>query len=180
LPNSFDSFESGPFMVYAEWSPDKSNDSIQQVVGHFNWELLQNSDSVQFVVGKMNDSSGAFYSVFYKVNKSFFGQKHSAIAIYNPSNDGYIELFVDGYYAGRTMLRSEYIWPAYNNLTNLSIGKSSHATGTYFQGCVSKVLIVDTVPNVYSENAEFVMRDDVLIIPIVGNGILRRVTIDVE
>jgi len=140
LASSSNMFESGPFTVYAEWMPINDASSSQQIVGHFNWELWQNKDSVYFQVGRMNNATGTSYSIKYPVDETFFNQKHSAIAIYSPSDtNGYIELFIDGKFDGRVNIGPDKIWKDYGK-ENLSIGwtpynyrKSPHFKGDIFQ-----------------------------------------------
>jgi hypothetical protein len=126
LASSSNMFESGPFTVYAEWMPINDASSSQQIVGHYNWELWQNSNSVYFQVGRMNNATGTMYSIKYPIDKTFFNQKHSMIAVYSPANtNGYIELFVDGKYAGKTYLGPDKIYNNYGK-NNLSVGWTPH------------------------------------------------------
>jgi hypothetical protein len=142
LPGSADMFEDGPFTVYAEWTPKNSENNAQQIVGHYNWELWQNKNSVEFRVGRMNDGEGPAYSVKYPVTPEFFNTKHTALASYNPSENGYLDLFVDGNFAGRTYFSADKIWKEYGN-QNLSIGWTPHNYGNsaYFLGTIYSVNI---------------------------------------
>ncbi len=140
LPDSADKFEDGPFTVYAEWMPKDDQHDFQEIVGHYNWELLQNKDSVSFQVGRMNDASGPFYSINYPVANDFFSEKHYALAIYSPSQvNGIIDLFIDGKWAGRNDLGSDAISQGYNRNVNLTLGKASHGVATYLKSCVSDI-----------------------------------------
>lgn len=140
LPDSSDKFESGPFTVYAEWTPQDSTDDFQEIVGHYNWELLQNHDSVSFQIGRMNNATGPFYSVDYPVTSSFFKQEHTAVAIYSPSlENGYIDLYVDEHWAGRSYFGNSNIWPEYNENKPLTFGKAAHGAANYLLGCVYKI-----------------------------------------
>ena len=144
LASSSDMFEDGPFTIYAEWMPINDASSSQQIVGHYNWELWQNKDSVYFQVGRMNNATGTSYSIKYPVDETFFNQKHSAVAVYSPSNtNGYIELFVDGIFIGRTSLGPDKIWKEYNGNNNLSFGWSSHNynKNPYFRGSLYQIKI---------------------------------------
>jgi hypothetical protein len=130
LPNSADLFETGPFTLYAEWTPKDSESNAQQIVGHYNWELWQNSDSVEFRVGRMNNASGTTYSVKYPIKdkEEFFNSFHSAVAIYNPADNGYIALYLDYEIVGVTPIGSDVIWKDYAQY-NLSFGWSPHNNG---------------------------------------------------
>jgi len=138
LPNSASKFESGPFTIYAEWEPRDSEHNTQQIVGHYNWELWQNKDSVEFRVGRMNNAQGNAYSIKYPIDADFFNTKHTAVAIYNPSKNGYINLYVDDNLAGRTYFNSDKIWNEYGN-QNITFGKSNHGVAAYFKGNLYKV-----------------------------------------
>jgi hypothetical protein len=144
LPNSADQFEEGPFTVYVEWKPENSTDNFQQIVGHYNWELLQNKESVSFQVGRMDDAQGLFYSVFYPITDpaTFFNTKHSALAVYSPSDtNGYIDLFVDNNFVGRSYFATSTIWTNYNGTKNLTFGMSEHGAANYFSGCLRSARI---------------------------------------
>jgi len=146
LSNSADLFEDQAFSVYVNWQPDSDATSSQQIVGHYNWELFQNRDSVVFQVGRMSDQNGPFFSIRYPVTPDFFGRKHSALAIYNPSNEnGRIDLYIDERYVGRTYFQRLRIWPGYNSDRDLSFGKSEHGNGTYFTGCIFRSAIMNGV-----------------------------------
>ena len=144
LPDSADKFETGPFTVYAEWTPTGSGSSSQQIIGHYNWEIYQNSNNVSFTIGRVNNVEGAFYSIDYPIkDESFFNSKHKAIASYSPANsleeNGYIELYIDGSLVDRVLIGQDKIWDLYNGETNLSIGKSRHGSANFFKGYVNKV-----------------------------------------
>ena len=142
LPNSANMFENGPFSVYVEWTPKDSEHDLQEIAGHFNWELLQNKNSVIFQVGRMNADKGLFYSLSYPINKEFFNAKHSALAIYNSSENGYIDLFVDGNFAGRKYFGIDKIWKDYGgSQANLSFGQWSKDT-SFFKGDLYKANII--------------------------------------
>lgn len=148
LPNSANLFETGPFTLYAEWTPKDSESNAQQIVGHFNWELWQNADSVEFRVGRMNDGAGNFYSIKYpiEVKEEFFNTFHSAVAIYNPSENGYIALYLDNKFVEMTSIGRDMIWDKYGS-ENLSFGWTSHNSGEspYFEGILYKMNIVSSV-----------------------------------
>jgi hypothetical protein len=137
LPNSADLFETDPFTLYAEWTPKDSESNAQQIVGHFNWELWQNSDNVEFRVGRMNNATGTTYSIKYPIKnkEGFFNSFHSAVATYNPSENGYIALYLDNELVGITSIGSDVIWSDYSSY-NLSIGKSKHNAGNFLTGNV--------------------------------------------
>ena len=140
-PNSSDMFENGSFIVYAKWKPENTQGKAQQIIGHYNWELWQNNDSVRFMVGRMENSNGSMPSISLPINESFFGKTHSALTIYEAdkkNSAGYIELWVDGNFAGRTVIDNKSIWAGYNSNRDLSFGWSPHNYGnnSYFAGCV--------------------------------------------
>jgi len=141
LASSSDLFEDGPFSVYAEWAPKNNRDNQQQIVGHFNWNLMQNKDSVDFTVGRMNDKNGPFYSVRYPITSDFFSSKHTALAIYNPSETGFIDFFVDKNYAGRAYFGKYVIWKDYGN-ADLSFGKADYDKAVFFKGYIYDVKII--------------------------------------
>jgi hypothetical protein len=143
LPNSNDEFASRPFTVYAAWTPTDSNDDFQEIVGHYNWELLQNSDSVSFQVGRMDTLEGPFYSVSYPVSSTFFNEKHTAVAIYQPSENGWIALYVDGNLAGVSSFGTSTIDTDYGS-QDLMLGKSNRG-GSYLKGCIDQINIGDTL-----------------------------------
>ncbi len=180
LLNTSNEFENGSFTVYVEWKPEKNNESFQQIIGKFNWELLQHPNSVQFMVGRMNDKNGTFYSVNYPVTKEFFNQSHSALATYNPSENGYIELFVDGMSAGKVNIDNNIIWVGYNSNIDLSMGKSNHGTATYYKGCIKNAIIINKILNVYFQSYEFYTKSQETIIPIWGYGKLEEINITLK
>ncbi len=144
LPNTADKFEEGPFTIYLEWKPKNNKDNAQQIVGHFNWEIWQNKDNVEFRIGRMNDAQGPAYSVKYPVTPDFFDNKHSAIAIYNPGTKGYIDLYIDNNFAGRTHFGEDKNWKDYNKNENLSFGWTPHNynKSPYFLGSIYKVKFI--------------------------------------
>jgi hypothetical protein len=170
LPESYDLFESGPFSVFIEWSPEATEKDFQQLVGHFNWELLQNRESVSFQVGRMNDGDGPFYSIEFPLPEDFFGRPHWLLATYSPSEDnGYIQLYVDGVFVERNYIGSTKIWGDYNGMRNLSFGKSEHGAAEFFEGCIYKSFITDEIYNVETSSIEINSEQNVLRIPISGN-----------
>lgn len=173
LPSSNDSYESA-FTVYVEWTPKKSNESSQQIIGHYNWELYQNGDSVQLLAGRMNNSTGISYSIKNKIDKTFFNEQHYAIAVYNPSENpeeqGYIELFIDGIFIERISIGSSRLWKDYNGKTDLSVGKSMHNSTNYFKGCINKALIIEEPIDLFSQQAFIDANNNGTIIPLIGNG----------
>jgi len=157
LPNSADMFEDGPFTVYVEWEPRDELGTGQQIVGHFNWELFQNSNSISFNIGRMNDASGSFYLIKYPVDKTFFNKKHSAIVIYKPSKNGYIELFIDNIFAGRTYFNNEKIWKGFGK-ENLSFGWSryyNYGKNAHFKGFLYTVKYINKNISLLQPNINF-------------------------
>jgi len=158
FPSSTDKFEDGPFSVYVEWEPRDNENNAQQIAGHYNWELWQNKDSVQFQVGRMNNATGTMHIIKYPVTLEFFNKKHGAIVIYNPSENGYFEFFVDRNLAGRTYFNADKIWKDYGR-ENLSFGKSNHGVATYFKGTLYQANIISKNILLAQPSVEFEMKD---------------------
>lgn len=142
MPGTEDMFEDGTFTVYLEWVPTNLEANFQQIFGHYNWEIVQNTNSVIFQVGRMGSTTGAFYNVKFSTNETFLNKKHSLLAVYSPDNSeknsGYIELYVDNNFAGRTLISNDNIWKDYQTYT-LSLGKSNHGQANYYVGSVQKI-----------------------------------------
>jgi hypothetical protein len=147
LPNTANKFENKGFSIYVEWEPRDSENDTQQIIGHYNWELWQNKDTVSFQVGRMNDAQGPTYSIKYPITTpaDFFNKKHIALVIYNPISlqnpqNGYLELFIDGNFAGRTYFGTETMWTKYGD-QNLSLGWTPHNNNNspHFVGSIYKV-----------------------------------------
>jgi hypothetical protein len=136
LPDSADKFESGPFSITVGWKPEDSTNDYQEIIGHYNWEILQNHDAVIFQIGRMNNATtGPFSTIRYPVDSSFFSQKHTLTTKYSPGEHGYIELIVDTVNAGRSEIGTSTIAIDYNGTRNLSLGNAFY-TGTPFKGCL--------------------------------------------
>ena len=144
LPSSADKFEDGPFSVYAEWTPKDDTNNMQQIVGHYNWELWQNKDNVEFRVGRMNNAEGPTYSIKYPVAKDFFNTKHSALAIYNSGENGYMELFIDNRFVKIISFESNKIWKDYGD-QNISLGWTDHNNkkSPYFSGTIHNISVTN-------------------------------------
>lgn len=144
LPDSADKFEDGPFTVYAEWTPEDSTKDFQQIVGHYNWELLQNKDSVTFQVGRMNTLEGYIYNIEFPISADFFLKRHSLIATYSPSSNGYIELYIDNTLIKRVGIGNNVISREYGE-RDTSFGKATHGAATFFNGCINSIKIHSAV-----------------------------------
>ncbi len=182
LPNSADMFEDGPFTVYAEWEPRDSENNAQQIVGHYNWELWQNKDNVEFRVGRMNDAKGPAYSIKYPIDTEFFNTKHTALAIYSPIDNGYIDLYIDGKFAGRTYFGIDRIWKDYNGKNNLTFGKSTHGSAKYLKGVLHKVNIIsENISENKTEVSFKVVNNDLLDISLISlaTSTLKQIKINV-
>lgn len=178
-PNSSDMFEVGPFAVWVEWVPTLKNNS-QQLVGHFNWEVYQDSDKIQFRTGRMNNNSGPFYSVSSSFNN--FNQSNSLLALYSPSDNGYIELFVNGKFAGQRSVGSDVLAIEYGT-QDLSLGWTPHNFGNYpyFEGkiCSVKFGYVALEPSYVTSKSGKVADGSEARFSIVGNGTLDEVIVRV-
>jgi hypothetical protein len=150
FPETQDQFEEKPFLLFAEWTPHSNTRERQQIVGHFNWELLQNSDSVVFQVGRMGDEAGPFHSIRYPISGDFFGVSHTAVAAYVPGDPGFIQLYVDGVHAGRVYIGSQQIHAAYGS-QDLSFGKSGHGNAEYFHGYIHRVAIAEIAGDPFAQ-----------------------------
>jgi hypothetical protein len=175
--NTQDQFETGPFSVYIEWVPENTKGNAQQIVGHYNWEFLQNNDSVEFAIGRMNNRSGGFYSLKYPINGSFFGKKHSAIAIYYPKKGGYISLYVDNDLAGLKDIKGDIISASYNEQIPLSFGKSSHYQAPYYRGCIQRMGFVYHAIPILSEEGFLNADAEDSKINIIGDGKLNSIIV---
>jgi hypothetical protein len=185
LASSSDMFEDGPFTVYAEWTPKDSENNFQQIVGHYNWELLQNNNSVSFRIGRMNNATGTTYTISYPVELSFFNKKHTAIATYSPSLEegvaGYINLYIDNHYISSKNIGNDKIWNSYNN-QNLTMGKSFHGIANYFLGNVYKINFSNSEINFYSKiiniPSEKITGENLISIKKTGTGFLKELKLD--
>ncbi len=155
LPESENIFETGPISIYASWKPE-SDYPFQQIIGNFSWELRQDRDAVTLQIGRMDHASGTTHFVRYPIQPEFFNKQHTALAIYNPSvNGGYMELYVDNIFAGRTYFGDSHIFPDYNEGFGLSFGKSFHTGSTFFKGCIYDVRIADYPVITHSNKTKF-------------------------
>jgi hypothetical protein len=180
LQNSSDKFETGPFAVYVEWKPEVANNS-QQIIGHGNWELWQNEKNVQFMVGRMYNN-GPMYSIYYPVSEDFFNNKHSLLAIYNPSQNGYIELYVDEIYAGKKEFGNETIWKDYGG-NDLTLGWTPHNYGNspYYEGSICNAKFVyQKIEPPQTKEINFINNKEIIRILMMGSGELRKVKIKVK
>lgn len=177
-PETHNQFEKGHFAVYAEWTPDNSDNDFQQIIGHFNWELLQEPNRVLFQIGRMNGPSGGFYSIEYPIDPSFFNKKHSALAVYSPNNirGGYIEFFIDNKFIERKYIGNDAIWEDYSR-NPLSIGKSNHGIARYYGGCIHKLMFGYFNIDLSSQEISFITSEEGVILPIVGNGNLYNLSL---
>ncbi len=180
-PNSHNEFEEGPFAVYVEWTPENNKENFQQIVGHYNWELLQEKNRVRFSVGRMNNKDGEFYPINYPIDSDFFNNKHSVLAIYNPSKNGYIEFFVDNKFIERKYIGNDIIWKDYNENKPLTFGKSLHGIAKYYIGCIHKTMFNYENINLLNKTiSSFYPSGDTLEIPVVGYGKIDSIEIKVK
>jgi hypothetical protein len=187
LASSTDLFEEGSFSIYLSWTPRDNQNDFQQIVGHYNWEILQNREQVSFQIGRTNDAAGSFYNIDYPVGADFFNKLHTALAVYNPASatqeNGYIELYIDGNFVYRTYLGKDIIWPAYGE-ENLSLGWTPHnyERNPYFKGELHSLLITPEQLVPTSKRAEFTLANVTeLTLPIISSGLgaLTTITLDV-
>ena len=178
-PNTENKFESGPFSLYIEWSPEYNENKFQQVVGHYNWEVIQEKDKVIFTIGRMNNKDGPFYSFIYPIDQSFFEKKHTAIIVYFPNKEeGYIELIIDNKFIGRKYIGKDIVWKDYNKERVLTFGKSGHGIAEFYKGCVYKLYFGEYPLFFTSESLNlYNVKEQKIEIPLVGNGRLYSLTI---
>jgi len=179
-PNSKDMFESGPFIVYAEWMPEnkETNNTFQQIIGHYNWEVLQEKEGIRFLTGRMINSTGPQFSI-KKKGSSSIETKQSALAIYNPSEKGYVEFWVNNEFIGRIVIKDNTLWNGYNGERNLTFGKSGHGTANYYQGCIINAGF-DYGKIEYDKDINMPANDKLIKIPVLGTGKPENIKINVR
>lgn len=185
LPDSEDKFEDGPFTVYLEYMPTEQNDGVQQIIGHFNWEIWQNKNEIKFQTGRMNNQNGDFYSITYPIDKTFFNNKHTILAKYSPSNNGFIELYIDNFFAGRTYFDQSKIYQDYGD-RNLEFGWTSHNYGKnpFYTGFLYKAKIINKSEDM-TKNKILIHKNDMnlLQIPVISlkdNSLFKKIRYDVN
>lgn len=181
--DSKDMFESGSFIVYANWMPEYTGNNNQQIIGHYNWELIQNNNSVKFIIWSWNGKDVSAYSIYYGVDKSFFNKTHEATAIYfadKKLSTGYIELRVDNNFAGRVPIGNQVVLVE-NGENSLTFGLSFHKNSSYFNGCIYQAGFDYTnIFSGYSNGTNFQLGDEVVKVPVVGNGNLNSINLVVK
>jgi len=180
LPDSADKFEDGPVSIYAEWTPTDSSKDDQQITGHYNWEITQNKDCVTFSVGRMNNTDGQVYKINKTVDQSFWGYKHNLLAVYSPSENGYIELFLDNYLVDHISIGNNKTWADYGKY-NLSWGWSPHNSGTnpHIMGSINKTSIVTAA--IIPKNNKFNSgKDSDVQVVVAGTGKFEEININVN
>lgn len=156
LPNSDNEFETSAFTVALDYTPIKNQSEKQeQIIGHYNWEILQGQNAISFRVGRNNPDNG-FYIITYPVGEEFFGKQHSIVAVYQPANEtdtaGYIQLYLDNLPVGKKSLEGATMRTDYSR--NLTIGRGYHGeeSTTFFEGKVCNPRIYDTA--IQAQNTE--------------------------
>ena len=173
-PNSSNMFENGSFVAYAKWNPQDAFGKAQQIIGHFNWELWQNNNSVSLMIGRLDNKTGSMPSISYIINQTtFFNQVHNALAIYKADKNnskGYMELWVDGTFAGRKTIANQTIWQDYGS-NELSFGWSPHNYGnnSYYAGCIYQAGFDYSTIN-YLAKDSFTSSNKTIQIPLLGSG----------
>lgn len=178
-------FENQAFSVYIKWKPTNNQNNNQQIIGHFNWELWQNKESVTFRVGKMNNSQGSVFLINYPITEDFFNKKHTALAIYNPEENGYIELYVDNTFVDRKYFGTDKIWTEYGN-QNLSLGWTPHFYGKsqYYAGTIFQVNIISKNILQFQPEANFEITSDTMpdiqIVSTYNNALIKQIKLNVR
>jgi hypothetical protein len=149
-----------------EWEPKDSEGDTQQIVGHYNWELFQSKNNIRFQVGRMNNENGPAYYITYPITSDFFNNKHSIILTYNPSDNSYIEMYIDGNFVERVYFKTDTIWKKYGE-QNISLGRSNHGGTENFIGQIYTVRIIskDILTKYYQIN--FKINTSLVKIPII-------------
>jgi hypothetical protein len=183
LAGTRDEFKKGPFSIYVDFVPFKDLNN-QQIIGHFDWDIYQQNDKITFQIGRMNNNKGAFHSISYSIDDDFFNKSHSLVAIYNPFNnktifDGYIELFVDSNFAGRTYFKNDVLWSGYSK-QDLSLGHTAHSSGKHpkFEGLICDVKFVYDEIISEHKNYRYSTSGKEFPISITGNGSLDKLVIN--
>ena len=187
LLNSSNMFESGPMSVYVKWKPSKTSEVLgnyHSLVGHYNWEIYQGAEDIKFQLGRMNDENGSFYAINFPIDEKWFENEHELLSVYSPNSfvgEGYIELFVDGDFAGRVDLGRDVIYEDYNAGKNLGLGWSSHSYGRNpsFDGCIYDVKIVEEVVEEKRYNEVLNFDNLPLTFPIIGKGNISSINIEI-
>ncbi len=181
LSGSVDEYNKGPFAIYLEWIPEKG-ERAQQILGKYNWEIFQNEENITFQIGK-TEPEGSFFSLSYNIDSSFFNEKHSLLAIYNPGENGYIEMFVDDIFVGREYIGEEIISPTYGE-RKLTLGWSAHGDGKYpmFQGSICNLnFAYKELESKKTNKLKINIKNKQNIkIPIIGEGNLKKVIFEVK
>lgn len=178
-PGTKNSFENESFTVHVEWVPKNNNSNFQQIVGHYNWELLQGKDDVRFTIGRMNNASGPFYSIFFPIESDFFNKNHSALVVYNSDNDGQIMLFIDGILAEIKSLNGDKIWVDYGQ-HDLSFGKSKHGVAEFMSGNVNSFSYASQDFLHYESNLSILFSEQETNFNFLGEGAINKVIIEVK
>ncbi|MFT4303764.1 MAG: hypothetical protein ACMXYG_04305 [Candidatus Woesearchaeota archaeon] len=179
FPNSSDMFEEGPFAVYVEWVPEKA-ENRQQLIGHYNWEIEQNEDNVNFMIGRLTESNSR-PNIRLNIEENFYNLSYNLLAIYNPSEDGYFELYINYEHINRRNIQNETLRPDYSQ--DLTIGNTFHSGGrdVFFEGsiCNIKFTYIELKPNITT--ITFNSDDEEIRIPIVGEqGKLDKIRLEVR
>jgi hypothetical protein len=145
LASSSELFETDAFSIYIKWTPRDSLSDFQQILGHYNWEFSQYPDKIRFQIGEMLANEPIFHSINFPIDQDFFDKTHTALFSYSSKSlygKGYIEMYIDGEYAGRKYFDEEGINPTYWDKP-LSMGKSWHGGSSYFTGCIHNLKIIN-------------------------------------
>ncbi len=184
LPRTANRFQESPFVIYAEWIPRKNMDH-QQIIGHFNWEIIQNRREIIFRIP--NTKQGNAYSVNYEIDDAFYNQKNSLLAIYNTASledeKGYIELFVNGFSTGKEYIYDEKINTEYGG-EDLSLGWTAHSGGQRppLEGQICNVRFsYAQLEDKETQHAVFNTKiAQTIRVPIIGEDILKKVELNVS
>jgi hypothetical protein len=163
------------FIVFVEWFGD-DNRSNQNIIGNYNWEILQGSDYVRFMVR----IDGEVMKIDYNINNSFFNKSHYAIGVYNQDSEGrgYIEFWVNGEFAGRKNIFDSVIDEFEGDLYFGSTS-SYYGNNDYFRGCIYFADIAFDKMR-YQTGHSFSTGKNSVRIPMMGTGNLDSIVVKVQ
>lgn len=185
FPNSSDMFEDGPMSIYVRYKPGEISELLggyQQLVGHYNWEILQGENSVRFQVGRMDESNGLIYTINQNLEEGFWQEEHEILAIYSPGENGYLEFRVDNNFGERKEIGNEIIYQNYNSNKDLSFGWTSHNSNSnpFYDGCIYETKIINETIKEEKNKEEIKFEQFPITIPIVGFGKFNYIELDIS
>lgn len=151
LENSKHLFENESFLLSVNFTVDNIYASSQQIIGHFNWELLIHEGRIIFQTGRHNNHTGPMHSVSLELNSS--SKEYHALAEYRPGDNGAISLAI-GNSATSSSIGTDKISLDYGNY-DLSFGKSKHGGSNHFEGSIRNVEYYSNIDSLSSSDFRF-------------------------